>query len=83
MKIRVLRWIGRALFVLSLFIIIIWRFSSHRWLAGALSQFFLELFVIAFSLAGLGAIAMRIADEIETCMRDKDSLSRMLKNNEI
>ena len=75
-KHKLMRWISKALYVFSLIIILFWRFSSHRWLAGALSQFFLKLFIVAFILAGLGALAMRVAEEMETRARDRGALNR-------
>jgi len=62
-KIRILiRVIGRVLLVFSLFIILFWVFSSHRVLS---APFFVKPFVLAFIIAGIGALAMRVSEKME------------------
>jgi len=66
LKIRsLIRWSGRFLFVLSLFLILFWHFSSHRGLLVLSGPFFVKPFLIAFILAGLGALAMRVSEKME------------------
>jgi len=79
MRVRILiRWIGRALFVLSLFILLFWRFSSHRWLAGVASPMFLKLFLLVCVLAGLGEVAIWVDGEMETQERSPRKRRRMM-----
>ena len=66
MKTRILiRWIGRTLFVFSLFLILFWRFSSHCGLLVLAGPFFMKPFVLAFIIAGIGALAMRVSEKME------------------
>ena len=70
MKTRILiRCSGRALFVLSLFLILFWRFSSHRGLLVLAGPFFVKPFVLAFIIAGIGALAMRVSEKMEEDQR--------------
>jgi len=60
--------------------------SLHSWMIRAFIvhslhyvvsfPFFLRLYVVTFMLAGAGAIAMRVAEEIETPARALDSRRR-------
>ena len=60
-----IRWIGRALFVLSVPPILFWRFSSHRGLLVLSGPFFLKPFIMAFILAGAGSLAMWVSGKME------------------
>lgn len=53
--------IGKVLFLISLVIIVFFFASGRRVIS---SPFFLRLFIIAFILAGMGALAMRVSNGV-------------------
>jgi hypothetical protein len=56
-----IRMIGRALYVLSVFLILFFLFSSRRVLSGT---FFARIFLMSFILAGAGAFSMLISEKM-------------------
>ena len=53
-----IRIIGKVLFLISLVIMVFFLASTRRVIS---SPFFLRLFIMAFILAGMGALVMRVS----------------------